>query len=276
MPNREEKPIVDRKCSSDSPEAAPQRRLRTRDLIGVVFRSFFLQSAFNFRSLISIGFGICLFPLARRLYPDRESRKDFLERHFKFFNAHPYMASFALGVSIRLEEDYAHGDEEAHQKLDRVKELLISILGAVGDQLFWMGIRPFSLLTGVAVLLLLPGVPAKLIGLTGVFILYNAPHLYLRFRGVQEGYSYGLEIYKCFRPDRFRNLQRSYFILAVLSTLTIIGALGYRLGEENLLSLGVGLGSGILSYLVFVRSKNFYFTIALTLLFSVIIGLVYL
>ena len=47
------------------------------------------------------------------------------------------MASYALGVSIHLEEAYASGDESAGKKIDRVKELLVSILGAVGDKLFW-------------------------------------------------------------------------------------------------------------------------------------------
>lgn len=258
------------------PEPAAGRRLRKRDLFQVVFRSFFLQSVFNFRSLVSIGFGICLFPLARRLYPDQESRKEFLERHLKFFNAHPYMASYALGVSIRLEEDYAGGDGDACQKLDRIKELLISILGAVGDQLFWMGIRPFSLLTGVALLLLLPSLESKILGLAAVFILYNVPHLYQRINGVLEGYEHGLNIYTCFSTDRFARLQLIYLVLATIAMIGIIAAIFHQYITSNLLAAVVVLGSGITSYLIYRKSQNFYFTVALTAIFSVIIGLVYL
>ena len=130
-----------------------KNKIRSLDIFRVFLRSFFVQSVWNYRSLISAGFGICLFPIVKRLYKDQASQKAFLDRHLKFFNAHPYMVSYALGVSIHLEEAFASGDESAGKKLDRIKELLTGILGAVGDKLFWSTIKPFSLIMGMAALM---------------------------------------------------------------------------------------------------------------------------
>jgi len=144
-------------------------KIRRIDIFRVFLRSFFVQSVWNYRSLISAGFGICLIPIVNRLYEDPKAKKAFLNRHLKFFNAHPYMASYALGVSIKLEEDFAAGDAEASQKLERLKKMLVSILGAVGDKLFWSVIKPFSLMVGVLLLYTFQSIPLKIAALFAMF-----------------------------------------------------------------------------------------------------------
>lgn len=232
-----------------------------------------MQSVWNYRSLISVGFGVCLIPIVKRLYSDAQSRKDFMGRHFKFFNAHPYMASYALGVSIRMEEAFAAGDSSACEKLDRIKNLLISILGAVGDNLFWFSIRPFSLLIGVSVLYILEPTGYGALALAGTFLIYNIPHLYLRYKGILEGYEYGEEIYKSFTRQRFSFLRLVYIWVGVCVFLLFLAIFVIKMSTVNFLYLGIVAGACLAYGISFRFTKNFYFSVALTLILNIIAGI---
>ena len=62
-----------------------EKKIQYWDIFRVFLRSFFVQSVWNYRSLISAGFGICLFPIVKRLYTDPISRKAFLDPASKVF-----------------------------------------------------------------------------------------------------------------------------------------------------------------------------------------------
>lgn len=257
--------------------ASPANRskhIRKWDIFRVFLRSFFMQSVWNYRSLISVGFGVCLIPIVKRLYSDEQSRKEFLGRHLKFFNSHPYMASYALGVSIRLEEAFAAGETDACEKLERLKNLLISILGAVGDRLFWFTIKPFSLLAGVSALFLLSDSGFGGLALAGAFLLYNIPHFYLRYNGILEGYEYGADIYKCFSNQRFRILRQAYIWTGAIAFVLFLIILIVKLGSENILFLGAMTGAAVLSGVCYHVTRKFYFTVALTLILFIIAGII--
>jgi len=48
------------------------------------------------------------------------------------------------------------GEAQTPETIDRLKDLLISPLGAIGDRLFWATIKPASLITGMVGILLAP------------------------------------------------------------------------------------------------------------------------
>ncbi len=253
-----------------------KNKIRSLDIFRVFLRSFFVQSVWNYRSLISAGFGICLFPIVKRLYKDQASQKAFLDRHLKFFNAHPYMVSYALGVSIHLEEAFASGDESAGKKLDRIKELLTGILGAVGDKLFWSTIKPFSLIMGMAALMYTNTPFEWVIVLLCTFILYNTPHFYLRLTGIIEGYKKGINIYKQLGEKRFLPLQLFYTSVGVIGFLLFLIFLITKISMENPINLGVVLGAAALAGTIYNLKRNYYLTIISTLGISILAGILFL
>lgn len=246
---------------SETVHKKPHKKIRRRDVFRVFLRSFFVQSVWNYRSLISAGFGICLIPIVKRLYDDPKSYQAFLNRHLKFFNAHPYMASYALGVSICLEEANAAGDPDASKKLDRLKNLLVTILGAVGDKLFWSAIKPFSLILGITLLFIFQDPVHQVLALVLVFLIYNIPHIYLRYIGIWEGYRYGLEIYKRLGDDRFRKLRRAYSFMGVAAFTVFLGALAIHLLSINLTYMMILLISAAVVSFIRRFSLNFYLTV---------------
>jgi len=249
--------------------------IRKSDIIRVFLRSFFLQSIWNYQSLLSVGFELCLFPIAKRLYPDDQPRKEFLQRHLKFFNAHPYLASYALGVSIRLEEGIASGSEERCHQLERVKDLLIPTLGAKGDQLFWLTIRPYSLIVGILGLFMLESNVLRLAVLILVFTIFNIPHFYIRFIGLTEGYEFGLDVYKCLTNDRFKSLEKIYFYVGVAAILVFIVLLTLKYYQEDPTKVAILVGSAFYSAILYKISNNLYSTIFFSILFFLLVGFLF-
>ncbi|MFQ5585043.1 MAG: PTS system mannose/fructose/sorbose family transporter subunit IID [Calditrichia bacterium] len=247
-------------------------RLRKIDFFKVFLRSFFMQSVWNYRSLISVGFEVCLIPIVKRLYPDYQSRKEFLLRHLKFFNSHPYMASYALGVSMKLEEEIATGNPDIAPQLEKVKELMTGPLGRKGDQLFWLTIKPFSLIIGVLGLFVFDSAGVKVAVLAISFLIYNIPHFYLRYVGLVEGYEYGLNVYKRINVNWFDKLRRIYLYTGIAAFSIFFLMLVWHLFEESQAQLIVLILAGLYAGLTYKLSRKFYFTIFFTLVLFIIVG----
>ena len=250
--------------------------IRKIDIFKVFLRSFFLQAVWNYKSLISVGFEICLLPIVKRLYPDAQQSNEFLLRHLKFFNAHPYLASYALGVSIRVEEGIAKGSTQEGNKLDRVKELLVTTLGAKGDQLFWLTIRPFSLIMGVLGLLIFQSIFLKTCVLILVFVIYNIPHLYIRYIGLVEGYKFGLDVYKCLSNDRFKTLEKIYFYVGFTAFVTFISLIIWQFSNDDPFTILFFIGAIFYSWILYKINRNFYYTILFTVIFFLIFSFLFL
>lgn len=250
-------------------------RITRWDLFKVFVASFFMQSVWNFRSLISIGFSVCLLPVLGKLCNDLPAKRQFFRRHLKFFNAHPYFASFALGVSIRLEEMRAQGQPEMSETLNRLKDMLISPLGAVGDRLFWATIKPACLILGMVGILAVPTISSKIAVLVFMFLIYNIPHLYLRYRGIVEGYQNPLNIHKFVGQQRFEKLRHFYVYLFAGATAVLILLFGYRL---FLMQPGLPVVFGCSVIYAFIMHKlfnNFYLMSLATFVLFLVVGILF-
>jgi mannose/fructose/N-acetylgalactosamine-specific phosphotransferase system component IID len=183
--------------------AAPATpRLGARRLLALLFRAFFLQAAWNYERMQSIGFAAALAGEGRRLAPGERARP-FLERHLGYVNTNPVVASGLLGGTVRLEEDVARGGDPA--KVIRFKQVLAGPAAAWGDTLFWGTLRPVATAVG-AVAALLGGWVGALVYLLG----YNAIHLF--YRSPAGGYARGADFARGFpirRSDAAGRFARS-------------------------------------------------------------------
>ena len=162
--------------------------LAPHTLARVYWRCLFLQAAWNPRGMQNLGFAYAIDPALRDLYPDPQARQAALARHMGFFNSHPYMAAAIVGGAIHHEERVARGEETADQPL-AYKATLQGPLAAVGDGFFWTALRPLFGAAAAAGALAF-GWPALL----AAVLLYNAIHLWLRYRLLRDGYRHGDEV----------------------------------------------------------------------------------
>jgi mannose/fructose/N-acetylgalactosamine-specific phosphotransferase system component IID len=248
-------------------------KIKNSDFINMFFRSFFNQTTWNYKGLLSIGFCMAVIPVARRLYNDKNSYQQFLSRHLNFFNSHPYTASYAIGAIARIEEELAESGNGNYEQIDKFKNALIGPLGAVGDQLFWVTVKPAVALLGMGGLLLLENLETKLLFLILLLILYNVPHLYIRWNGLIEGYRQGYNVYKLLKIEHFSKLRKSYLLLGAFS-LGIFGGtyLVENFGKEWI-GIIVFLGSMLIAYYMRTHKMMIYNAIFIPLIFAIIIGL---
>ncbi|MFH0777074.1 MAG: PTS system mannose/fructose/sorbose family transporter subunit IID [Candidatus Eisenbacteria bacterium] len=160
-------------------------RIDKLGLLGLVLRSFYLQSAWNYDGLQAQGFAHVIFPVGRRLSSESTVSRDFAARHLALFNTNPILASYVIGAVTKLEEEVKAGRRQASD-VESLKTLLAVPLAAAGDRFFWANLRPVAGTIGVMI--------ALFYGAAGAFALmaaYNVFHVYYRVRGVVRGYALG-------------------------------------------------------------------------------------
>jgi PTS system mannose-specific IID component len=168
--------------------AVPRKRLPFRTELEIFTRLLAIQGSWNYETLLGNGVGFCIEP-ALRLLPGgvhTAQFKEALSRQSKYFNAHPYLASVAVGALARAELD-----GEPAQKIERFRTALAGPLGSVGDRLVWAGWLPFCSLVGLTVFGLGGGAVAVLVTVLG---LYNAGHFALRAWGLRVGWNRGMRV----------------------------------------------------------------------------------
>jgi len=160
--------------------------VRTR--LAMFVRLLAIQGAWNYETLLGNGIGFCVEPALRLLPGGQEgpAYRAALARQSQYFNAHPYMASVAVGALARAELD-----GEAPARIDRFRTALCGPLGSVGDQLVWAAWLPACSLAALAAF----GFGVGTGGVIFVFLgIYNAGHIALRAWGLSAGLDHGMRV----------------------------------------------------------------------------------
>jgi len=145
----------------------------------------YLQAAWNYEGLQTLGFAYVMFSVARRLTSRKSVSREFSARHTTLFNTNPILSSYIIGATAKLEEEHEAGQRSAAD-IEVLKSSLAVPLAAIGDRFFWATLRPFSGVLGI----LIAG-SFGLLGAVTLLVLYNLFHLYYRVKGVIRGYSLG-------------------------------------------------------------------------------------
>ncbi len=150
------------------------RRLSFPEHLGLFLRSLQIQGSWSFKSMQSLGFFLALAPFLARRAADPGAA---LRRQMAFFNTHPIMSCYVLGVVARLERE---GEGE---KAVSAREALMGPLGAMGDGFFWSFLRPLAVLLGVAIAWF-----DYRAGALAMLLAWNIPTLWTRWSLIAAGY----------------------------------------------------------------------------------------
>ncbi len=248
-------------------------KITRSDFWKIFFRSFFIQSGWNYKGMISLGFTFAMEPVAKRLYKNEpEKYNRFLGRSLGFFNAHPYFSAYALGAMARLEEKIAAGEVGPEQS-DAFKNALIGPLGALGDQLFWAVIKPAVFALGVAAFFIIDDIYNRIIILSMMFLLYNGPHFYIRYMGLKQGYEQGYGVCHILKAERFKWLKWGYGLMGAVSVGLVAGIYMSSLEIGDYWAGGLFIASIFIAGFFKAQKSKTYWAMILPLLFSVIIGI---
>lgn len=162
--------------------------LPARTRAAIFFRMLAIQGAWNYETLVGNGIGFCMEPALRRLPGGRdgEAYRAALARQSQYFNAHPYMASVAVGALARAELD---GVEPA--RIERFRTAMCGPLGSVGDRLMWASWLPFCALVALVTFALGGGAGSTVLTF---LISFNVGNVALRIWGMNVGWRDGLKV----------------------------------------------------------------------------------
>lgn len=185
-------------------------RLTGFTFLHIYLRSFLLQASWNFEKLQNLGFFYMMLPALRAIYGD-SLPEEVRRNHAQYFNTHPYFAPLVAGTTLHLEARQAAGLESAVDA-EAYKNMVMAPFAAMGDALFWGGMRPLAALVG-----LLIASQGSLWAPIVFLLLYNIPHLFFRGSGLMLGYIQELRaievVQKCRLPDLATRLKESTTIL---------------------------------------------------------------
>ncbi len=187
----------------------------------MVFRSFSVQSTWNYRTLIGHGYAYALLPALRAIYRgDPERLADAVGRHARLFNSHPYLVPVALGAVARME---AEGEDPL--VIERFKTAVRGSLGTIGDRLVWAGWRPVCLLFSLA--LFMAGATWWL-AVASFLVIYNVGHFLLRVWSYRLGWREGKRVGEQMRRSGIASIQRALpvvgaFLVGLVIPLAVAG-----------------------------------------------------
>lgn len=238
--------------------------LLRRTRIHVWFRLLLLQGSWNFERLQGLGFFFAMLPALKRLYP-RESLQKIAKSHTGYFNTHPYLAPLVVGAVLKLEEGRAAGQQQPVE-IDEFKEMVAAPYAAIGDALFWGGLRPLS--AGIALFFAAKGI----LWAPLVFLLfYNFVPLVFRVSGFIRGYQQGVHSVEFFQRRRLpdwaiHTKEAAVVVLGGLSAFLVF----QHLQQQNLVSW-LGLLTLMPMILLGLLARKGISTLLLTLLCSIVI-----
>lgn len=234
--------------SMPAPGFTPAPELNTALRLAMLLRCMAIQGSWNYEILVGNGVGFCVEPALRQLPGgiDGQPYREALARQSVYFNAHPYLASLAIGALARAELEQVQP-----ARIERFRTALCGPLGSVGDRLVWAAWLPACSL----VALLLFGFGWSPLGVVaGFLVLYNVGHLGLRDWGLRAGWHHGLRVAAALGHPVLQHGPRYIGrVSAVLGGLALPLAVHRAIGGQDPLSpipLGVAVATPVLAVLL--------------------------
>ncbi|MEO8562624.1 MAG: PTS system mannose/fructose/sorbose family transporter subunit IID [bacterium] len=170
------------------PAPGPTPRLTPLTWVSIFGRLLAMQGSWNYETLIGNGIAFAIEPALRRLPGGvhGDAFKIAMTRESAYFNAHPYLASVAVGALARAELSGVPAE-----RIERFRTALCGPLGSVGDRLVWAGWLPLSSLVALIAFGLGAG---PLVVVLLFLVMYNTGHFGLRIWGLYVGWTRGLGV----------------------------------------------------------------------------------
>lgn len=187
-----------------------EKVITKKDLNRMAWRSLFLQASFNYERMQACGWLYSLLPGLKKIHKDKADLSTAMKEHMEFFNTHPFLVTFIMGVVTAMEEA-----KENRNTIRAIKVATMGPLGGIGDALFWLTALPIC--AGIGVSLAMQG---SIAGPIIFLVLFNAVHFGLRFGLMHYGYNTGTKAIKALKENT-KHVAHAASILGI----TVVGGL---------------------------------------------------
>lgn len=153
------------------------------------FSSFILENCYNYERQQALGYAVAMWPAIKRFYKTKEAQAQALVRHMEIFNTTPHLVSFIMGVTAAIEKKASETKNFDYSIINNVKVGLMGPLAGIGDSFFWGTIRVIAI--GIALSMAQQG---NILAPIVFLVLFNVPHLIIRYFGTAWGYKFGVSM----------------------------------------------------------------------------------
>lgn len=163
-------------------------KITKKDLNKMFWRSQMIQFSHNYERLQSLSTLFALTPVLKKLYNGKSEVEcvNAQKRHLEFFNSHPVLIPFILGVTTALEEST---NEEEKESVIAIKTSLMGPLAGLGDSLLNFTWFPIAGSIGASF-----AVQGNFLGPIIMFLMINLLYFPLKYFGIHLGYRKGKDI----------------------------------------------------------------------------------
>ncbi|WP_316828682.1 PTS system mannose/fructose/sorbose family transporter subunit IID [Pedobacter miscanthi] len=165
---------------------ATKSKLGKKDIRSLFWRSMLLEANFNFETWQNTGFAYAIIPVLKKIYTTKQAMAAALKRHLQFFNTSPYGSTLILGITAAMEEQNSNHDDFDEESINSVKLGLMGPLAGVFDSLFWGTFKVIAAGVGTSM-----AIKGNIIGPILFLLIFNLPHLLLRYQLTFIGYRAG-------------------------------------------------------------------------------------
>lgn len=182
-----------------------------KKLVNSLFwHSFLLEASYNYERQQALGFAVGMAPAIKKFYPTKEGRAEALKRHMAIYNTTPHVSGVITGIATALEKEASINPGFDKKSINAVKVGLMGPLAGIGDSFFWGTFRIIS--AGIAIALAQQG---NSIAPIVFLVLFNIPHLLVRYYGTKFGYMFG--------TDLMLTMESSGILQTISKAATIVG-----------------------------------------------------
>ena len=197
----------------------PAKPLDKKTLNKMVWRSLFLQASFNYERMQAAGWLYGILPGLKKIHKNKEDLSKSMEHNLEFFNTHPFLITFVMGIILSLEQQKADTNT-----IRAVRVAAMGPLGGIGDALFWFTLVPIT--AGITANMAING---SLAGPILFLIIFNVVQFIVRFWLMHWSYNLGSKAIDILTKNA-KEFTKSASLLGVF----IVGALTSNYGATKL------------------------------------------
>lgn len=207
----------------------PAAALDKKTLNKMVWRSLNLQGSFNYERMQANGWLYSILPGLLAIHgEDTDDLKLSMAHNLEFFNTHPFLVTFVMGIILSLEQQKADINT-----IRAVRVAAMGPLGGIGDAIFWFTLVPIA--AGICSNMAIEG---NIMGPILFLLIFNVVQFAVRFFLMHWSYNLGTKAIELLTANA-KEFTRAASLLGVF----IVGALTSNYGGTAL-SANLALENG--------------------------------
>ena len=194
----------------------PAASLDKKTLNKMVWRSLNLQGSFNYERMQAAGWLYGILPGLLSIHGEgTDDLKLSMAHNLEFFNTHPFLVTFVMGIVLSLEQQKADINT-----IRAVRVAAMGPLGGIGDAIFWFTLVPIA--AGICSNMAIQG---SVMGPIMFLLIFNAVQFAVRFFLMHWSYNLGTKAIELLTANA-KEFTRAASLLGVF----IVGALTSNYG----------------------------------------------